>query len=272
MVLLQIQGKTMDKNNEREVLATKAAEPVLAEARNAEPVAWGLLSIQEPELTNSAELAVYWLRKGRVVTPLYAAPTAGVSIVEWLNSIDADGYRTDQERMAARILAKIAPSAALATSPAPSVKKEAAYDHLVIALGKGLIEVGQGHEGSERLPAILFGRNGAGAVGIETEGDRIMKPGECIAAITFGNVESLDVVAEKIAELRARIWPDAAPSASQGEVKVPEGFALVPKDPTPEMVHAARFYSGELPTTAATCYRAMIAAAPAPSVMDGEKK
>lgn len=83
------------------------------------------------------------------------------------------------------------------------------YDHLVIALGKGAIEVGQGHEGPERLPAILFGRNGAGTVGVETEGDRTMLPGECIAAITFENPESLDVVAEKLAELRARIWPDA---------------------------------------------------------------
>lgn len=88
------------------------------------------------------------------------------------------------------------------------------YDHLIIALGKGAIEVGQGHEGAERLPAILFGRNGAGTVGVETEGDRIMLPGECIAAITFENPESLDVVAEKLAELRARIWPHAAPPAS----------------------------------------------------------
>jgi hypothetical protein len=85
-----------------------------------------------------------------------------------------------------------------------------------IQLGQGKIEVGQGHHGpnGERLPAILFGRNGAGAVGIETEGDRVMKPGECIAAITFENPESLDVVAEKLAELRARIWPGAAPAGA----------------------------------------------------------
>ena len=82
---------------------------------------------------------------------------------------------------------------------------------LTIALGQGLIEVGQGHHGDARLPAILFGRNGAGSVGIETEGDRVMKPGECIAAITFENPQSLDVVAEKLGELRARIWPDAEP-------------------------------------------------------------
>lgn len=87
--------------------------------------------------------------------------------------------------------------------------EEGAEQPLTIALGQGLIEVGQGHHGDERLPAILFGRNGAGAVGIETEGNRTMKPGECIAAITFENPQSLDVVAEKLGELRARIWPDA---------------------------------------------------------------
>jgi hypothetical protein len=88
-------------------------------------------------------------------------------------------------------------------------------DPLWIQLGQGKIEIGQGHHGpnGERLPAILFGRNGAGAVGIETEGDRFMEPGECIAAITFENPESLDVVAEKLAELRARIWPDSAQPA-----------------------------------------------------------
>lgn len=87
---------------------------------------------------------------------------------------------------------------------------------LTLNLGHGLVSVGQGHHGDERLPAILFGRNGAGTVGVETEGDRTMEPGECLAAITFGNVESLDVVAEKLAELRARIWPEA-PAASAAD-------------------------------------------------------
>lgn len=77
-----------------------------------------------------------------------------------------------------------------------------------IELGYGRVEIGQGHHGPERLPAILFGKNGAGEVGIETEGDRIMEPGECIVAITFRNRASLEVVAEKIDELRERIWPE----------------------------------------------------------------
>lgn len=85
-----------------------------------------------------------------------------------------------------------------------------ALDPLHIGLGYGRIEVGQGHHGEDRLPAILFGRNGLGEVGLETEGNRVMEPGECIAAITFTNRASLEVVAEKIDELRARIWPEGA--------------------------------------------------------------
>lgn len=50
-----------------------AAAPVVPVA--AQPVAWGLLSIQEPELTNDQGLADYWARKGRIVTALYAAPS-----------------------------------------------------------------------------------------------------------------------------------------------------------------------------------------------------
>lgn len=123
------------------------------------------------------------------------------------------------DEIAARALAataSITPSAAdpvhTEAPPAPvaATDPQSLVDALVtVALGQGKIEVGQGHHGVDRLPAILFGRNGAGKVGVETEGDRIMKPGECIAAITFENPESLDVVAEKLAELRARIWPKA---------------------------------------------------------------
>lgn len=80
---------------------------------------------------------------------------------------------------------------------------------LTIALGQGQIEIGQGHHGNDRAPALLFGRNGAGKVGVETQGDRVMEPGECIAAVTFENYQSLDVVVEKLGELRARIWPNA---------------------------------------------------------------
>jgi hypothetical protein len=46
----------------------------------AKPVAWGLLAIQEPELTNDAELADYWKRKGRTVTPFYTAAPAQANV------------------------------------------------------------------------------------------------------------------------------------------------------------------------------------------------
>lgn len=49
---------------------------LLAAQPACEPVAWGLLHIQDPELTNDGQLAAYWERKGRKVTPLYATPVA----------------------------------------------------------------------------------------------------------------------------------------------------------------------------------------------------
>lgn len=82
-------------------------------------------------------------------------------------------------------------------------------DPLHIELGHGAITVGQGHHGADRLPAILFGRNGTGHIGEESDGDRFMDSGECLAAVTFRNRASLDVVIEKLNELRDRIWPDS---------------------------------------------------------------
>lgn len=113
------------------------------------------------------------------------------------------GHR-DARHAAADLVAQF--SAAAADAPPEPAE-------LVLRFGDGLIEVGQGHHGNGRVPAILFGRNGAGTVGVETEGDRVMLPGECIAALTFDNSESLDVVMEKLAELRARIWPDRSAPA-----------------------------------------------------------
>lgn len=57
--------------------ATKpAALEALRVGQQAVPVAWGLLEIQEPELTNDEQLAAYWSRKGWKVTPLFAAAPA----------------------------------------------------------------------------------------------------------------------------------------------------------------------------------------------------
>lgn len=68
-----------------------------------------------------------------------------------------------------------------------------------------------------------------------------------------------------------------APSASQGEIKVPEGFAIVPVEPTTAMLIAgvkgfqkAGYNDCDKLNDWTACYRAMIAAAPAPSVTDGE--
>lgn len=57
------------------------------------PVAWGLLSTQDQELTNDPVLADYWKRKGRDVTPLYADPVAanGASNSDSKNSSNCTG-------------------------------------------------------------------------------------------------------------------------------------------------------------------------------------
>lgn len=96
-----------------------------------------------------------------------------------------------------------------------------------IQLGHGAVTIGQGnHEG---IPAILFGKNGTGTVGEESEGDRFMEPGELLCAITFRNGASIGVLEEKLRELRARVWPEqfAAPVAPVAAA-VPAG-KLVPK-------------------------------------------
>lgn len=54
--------------------AQQVAEEVLKRPEQ-EPVAWGILNDTCPELTNDQGLGDYWARKGRKVTPLYAAPS-----------------------------------------------------------------------------------------------------------------------------------------------------------------------------------------------------
>ena len=73
----------------------------------------------------------------------------------------------------------------------------------LIELGFGLVEVAEGtHEGK---PALIFGRNGSGAVGEETPCNRWDTHEETFAVVTFANVESLDVVLGKLNVLRANI-------------------------------------------------------------------
>lgn len=79
------------RTSEEAITAWNNRTPTAAAAQaQGEPVAWGLLSIQEPELTNDATLAAYWLRKGRVVTALYAGCAPQADEVR-----DANGKLTD---------------------------------------------------------------------------------------------------------------------------------------------------------------------------------
>ncbi|MHB1097972.1 MAG: hypothetical protein ACYCZR_00325 [Burkholderiales bacterium] len=76
----------------------------------------------------------------------------------------------------------------------------------LIELGYGLIEVAEGTQGEKH--ALIFGRNGTGEIGEPTKPDRVATHEETLAVVTFANVESLDVVAGKLQQLRAKMVPN----------------------------------------------------------------
>jgi hypothetical protein len=76
----------------------------------------------------------------------------------------------------------------------------------LIELGYGLIEVAEGTQGEKH--ALIFGRNGTGEIGGQTQPDRVATHEETLAVVTFANVESLDVVAGKLQQLRAKMVPN----------------------------------------------------------------
>jgi hypothetical protein len=78
-------------------------------------------------------------------------------------------------------------------------------DWPLIELGFGLIEVANGKDTCTGRPALIFGRNGTGKIGEPTQPNRVHLPGETLAVVTFANVESLDVVADELAKVRATL-------------------------------------------------------------------
>lgn len=92
----------------------------------------------------------------------------------------------------------------------------------VIHLGHGEVKIGDAiHDG--RLPALWFGKEGLG-MGVEQVMNREAGAGETIAAITFANVEGLDVLTEVIDRIRRVSFPeapvkvDAALAAKQAKI------------------------------------------------------
>jgi hypothetical protein len=108
----------------------------------------------------------------------------------------------------------------------------------IIALGKGLIEVAEGSQ--DGVPALIFGINGTGVIGEPTKPDRTHLPGETLAVVTFGNVASLDVVANKLAVLRAKMAPHSPPAAAATPTKPPALHLTVA-----ELREAAHFTEGD---------------------------
>lgn len=71
----------------------------------------------------------------------------------------------------------------------------------VIGLGHGLIAIGTGKKNG--LPAVIFGRNELGGrVGDELP-EKGQPTGGTLAAVTFANVECLDLLLDQLRELRA---------------------------------------------------------------------
>ena len=80
-----------------------------------------------------------------------------------------------------------------------------------VELGFGRVEVGEGTWVG--VPALIFGKNGEGVIGKATAaGSRFIDRDECLAVVTFANVESLDVVLGKLIKCRADRFPSAIPA------------------------------------------------------------
>lgn len=100
----------------------------------------------------------------------------------------------------------------------------------VINLGHGLVKIGDSlHDG--RLPALWFGKDGLG-MGVSEEMNRAAKEGESLAVVTFSNVEGLDVLSEVVQRIRSVAFPDAPVQP----VAMPDGWKLVPIEPTDAMI------------------------------------
>lgn len=99
----------------------------------------------------------------------------------------------------------------------------------VINLGQGAVQMGDAiHD--DRLPALWFGKNGKGMGHIEDLNRRAYE-GETLAAVTFSNVDGLDVLLDVVHRIRAKAFPDAVPYTTPPaqparEWKVDLGFDL----------------------------------------------
>jgi len=153
--------------------------------------------------------------------------------------------------------------------------------YTTIDMGHGKWEVGAGKNAG--LPCIAFGRNGTGKVGepITTE-PRQMSVEETFAVITFANVDGLDVLQDKMDQVREEFFPGTVcqfsqPAAPVAPVAVvPEGWDVTMRSDdeaitiSPPTGSAWRFYADAEPQSklhvAYRLMRAMLAASPTPPV------
>ncbi|MDC4456651.1 hypothetical protein NQ652_02930 [Acinetobacter baumannii] len=73
----------------------------------------------------------------------------------------------------------------------------------IVHFGQGQIEVAEGI--AQDSYALILGNNGGGAVGEMLQGNRFISHAETLAILKFTNVESIDVVIERLSRLRERV-------------------------------------------------------------------
>jgi len=144
--------------------------------------------------------------------------------------------------------------------------------YTTIDMGHGKWEVGAGKNAG--LPCIAFGRNGTGKVGepITTE-PRQMSVEETFAVITFANVDGLDVLQDKMDQVREEFFPGTVCQFSQPAAPVAPVAAVPDALEVPDLDDWATDYSSGFDRGQAmgwnACRDLVIAASPTPPVQPG---
>lgn len=232
-------GCVPDEIFDADQMRAYARAAIAAAAPAGEPVAWGLLSIMDPELTNDPEIAGYWQRKGRKVTPLYDKFVSNMTAAaNFIDQRAADYLRDNAShdpdegslvfeygeagREYHNILVELAEDLRSATpvpaaAPIPNgmvlAPEYRGYAHL--GLGLYLINHSKEGEAPELAVSIATEAQKAGrVVGDERAnepGAQVM-PEDIAVRLRFENVAGLDALESQLRKLRAVHFPESGAS------------------------------------------------------------
>lgn len=95
---------------------------------------------------------------------------------------------------------------------APTVQREPTNEgYPLIRLGYGLVEVGTGEVDGE--PVVIFTNHGTGVIGDNTVDEpRVNDPKDVYAAISIGNIDSLNVVRKQLDIFASKYLDEVAPT------------------------------------------------------------